>query len=89
MLVWLPPQATVGSESSEPEYRAAVQVVQEICLRRPDTVAESREVSMKTALGLTMLGAMVAGATGAAMLGWTYEGPRRFVRRLRLRKALR
>jgi hypothetical protein len=44
---------------------------------------------MKTVLGLTMLGAMVAGCTGVAMLGWTYEGPRRFIHRLRLRKALR
>jgi hypothetical protein len=25
----------------------------------------------------------------AAMLGWLYEGPRRFIHRLRLRKALR
>ena len=44
---------------------------------------------MKTALGLTMLGAVVAGATGVAMLGWAYEGPRRFFRRVKLRKALR
>jgi hypothetical protein len=44
---------------------------------------------MKTALGLTMLGAMVVGVTGVAMLGWAYEGPRRFIRRVRLRKALR
>ena len=36
-----------------------------------------------------MLGAMVAGATGVAMLGWTYEGPRRFFRRIRLRRAMR
>ena len=44
---------------------------------------------MKRALGLTVLGAVVAGATGVAMLGWAYEGPRRFIHRLRLRKALR
>jgi hypothetical protein len=44
---------------------------------------------MKTALGLTMLGAMIAGATGVAVMGWAYEGPRRFIHRLRLRKALR
>ena len=44
---------------------------------------------MKRALGLTMLGAVVAGATSVAMLGWVYEGPRRFFRRVRLRKAVR
>jgi len=44
---------------------------------------------MKRAFGLTMLGAMVAGATSVAMLGWAYEGPRRFFRRVKLRKALR
>ena len=43
---------------------------------------------MKRALGLTMLAA-VAGVSGIAMLGWAYEGPRRFIHRLRLRKALR
>jgi hypothetical protein len=43
---------------------------------------------MKTVLGLTMLGAMVAGCTGVAMLGWAYEGPRRFIHRLRLRRAV-
>jgi hypothetical protein len=36
-----------------------------------------------------MLGAAIAGATGIAMLGWAYEGPRRFFRRVKLRKALR
>ena len=40
-------------------------------------------------LGVTMLAAMVVGATGVAMLGWVYEGPKRFIRRVRLRKALR
>jgi hypothetical protein len=44
---------------------------------------------MKTALGLTMLGAMVAGVSGIVAVGWVYEGPRRFMHRLRLRKALR
>ena len=44
---------------------------------------------MRTALGLTMLGAMIAGAGGVMAVGWAYEGPRRFIRRLKLRKALR
>ena len=44
---------------------------------------------MKTALGLGILGALVAGAGGIMAVGWAYEGPRRFMRRLRLRKALR
>jgi len=44
---------------------------------------------MKRALGLTVLGAAIAGATSVAMLGWVYEGPKRFIHRLRLRKALR
>ena len=43
---------------------------------------------MKRAFGLTMLAA-VAGFTGVAMLGWAYEGPKRFFRRVKLRKALR
>jgi hypothetical protein len=43
---------------------------------------------MKT-LGMGVLMAMVAGATGIAMLGWAYEGPKRFIRRVKLRKALR
>ena len=42
---------------------------------------------MKT-LGLTMLGAAIVGATGVAMLGWAYEGPRRFIRRVKLRRAV-
>ena len=42
---------------------------------------------MKT-LGMGMLVAMIAGATGVAMLGWAYEGPRRFIRRVKLRKAV-
>ena len=41
------------------------------------------------ALGISLLTAAIVGATGAAMLGWAYEGPRRFLHRLRLRKALR
>ena len=44
---------------------------------------------MKRVLGLTVLGALVAGATGVAMLGWAYEGPKRFFRRVKLRKAVR
>ena len=43
---------------------------------------------MKT-LGMGLLTAMIIGATGAAMLGWAYEGPRRFFRRVRLRRAVR
>ena len=43
---------------------------------------------MMRALGLTMLGAAIAGVTGVAMLGWAYEGPRRFIRRVKLRKAV-
>jgi hypothetical protein len=88
MLVRLPPEITVGREPGKPEYRAAVQGVWEVRVRRPDTVVTGREVSMKTVLGLTMLGAMVAGCTGVAMLGWAYEGPRRFIHRLRLRRAV-
>jgi hypothetical protein len=44
---------------------------------------------MKTVLGLTVVGAAILGVTGVTMLGWAYEGPRRFIHRLRLRKALR
>jgi len=44
---------------------------------------------MKTALGLTMLGAVVAGVCGIMAVGWAYEGPRRFFRRVRLRRAMR
>jgi hypothetical protein len=44
---------------------------------------------MKTAIGITMLGALLAATSGVLAVGWAYEGPRRFVRRLRLRKALR
>jgi hypothetical protein len=41
------------------------------------------------ALGIGVMAAMV-GVVGAGMaVGWAYEGPRRFARRLRLRKALR
>jgi hypothetical protein len=44
---------------------------------------------MKRVLGLGLMTAVV-GFVGAGMaVGWAYEGPRRFVRRLRLRKALR
>ena len=76
----------MGSEPSEPEHRAAVSRLR--ALRPEDSVAQSREVPMKRALGLTMLGAMVAGFTGIAMLGWAYEGPRRFIRRVKLRRAV-
>ena len=44
---------------------------------------------MKTVLGVTVLGAMLAGVGGVVAVGWAYEGPRRFMRRLKLRKALR
>jgi hypothetical protein len=44
---------------------------------------------MKTALGLGMMTAVLAGVGGIMAVGWAYEGPRRFMRRLRLRKALR
>ena len=44
---------------------------------------------MKTALGLGVMTALVAGMGGIMAVGWMYEGPRRFMRRLRLRKALR
>jgi hypothetical protein len=44
---------------------------------------------MKRALGLGLMTAVVAGVSGALMIGWAYEGPRRFIRRVRLRKALR
>jgi hypothetical protein len=44
---------------------------------------------MKTVLGITMLGTVLAAAGGVMAVGWVYEGPRRFIRRLRLRKALR
>ena len=44
---------------------------------------------MRTVLGITVLGAMLASVGGVLAVGWAYEGPRRFVHRLRLRKALR
>ena len=44
---------------------------------------------MKRALGLTVLGALVVGVGSMMAIGWAYEGPRRFIRRVRLRKALR
>ena len=43
---------------------------------------------MMRALGLTVLGAAVIGVTGVAMLGWAYEGPKRFIRRVKLRRAV-
>ena len=36
-----------------------------------------------------MLGAVVAGVGGIMAVGWAYEGPRRFFRRVRLRRAMR
>ena len=47
------------------------------------------EVTMKTVLGITVIGTMLAAAGGVMAVGWAYEGPRRFIRRLKLRKALR
>ena len=44
---------------------------------------------MKRALGVGLLGALVVGVGSMMAVGWVYEGPRRFVRRLKLRKALR
>ena len=52
-------------------------------------MAKSREVQMRTVLGITVLGTMLAAAGGVVAVGWAYEGPKRFIRRLRLRKALR
>jgi hypothetical protein len=44
---------------------------------------------MKTVLGLGVMTALLAGMGGIMAVGWAYEGPRRFLHRLRLRKALR
>jgi hypothetical protein len=44
---------------------------------------------MRTVLGVTVFGALLAGVGGIMAVGWAYEGPRRFLRRLKLRKALR
>ena len=50
----------------------------------------SRGISqMKTALGIGLFGALVVGVGSIVAVGWVYEGPRRFIHRLRLRKALR
>ena len=38
-------------------------------------------------LGVVILTAVIVGFSGAAMLGWAYEGPRRFFRRVGNRKA--
>ena len=40
-------------------------------------------------LGLAALAALVVGVGGAVTVGWVYEGPRRFIRRVQLRQALR
>ena len=47
------------------------------------------EVPMKRALGIGLFGALVVGVGSMMAVGWVYEGPRRFIHRLRLRKALR
>jgi hypothetical protein len=44
---------------------------------------------MKRALGIGLLGALVVGVGSVMAIGWAYEGPKRFIRRVRLRKALR
>ena len=44
---------------------------------------------MKTALGLGLMTALVVGVGSMMAVGWVYEGPKRFIRRVRLRKALR
>ena len=43
---------------------------------------------MRTVLGLTVLGTMLAAAGGVMAVGGAYEGPRRFIRRVRLRRAV-
>ena len=44
---------------------------------------------MKRALGMGLMTVVLAGVGGVLAVGWVYEGPRRFIHRLRLRKALR
>jgi len=44
---------------------------------------------MKRVLGLSLMTAVVAGVSGAMMLGWAYEGPKRFLRRVKLHKVIR
>ena len=44
---------------------------------------------MKTALGLGLMTAVLAGVGGIMAVGWVYKGPRRFFRRVKLRKAVR
>ena len=43
---------------------------------------------MKTALGLGMMAVVLAGVGGIMTVGWAYEGPRRLLHRLRLRRAV-
>ena len=43
---------------------------------------------MKTVLGLGVMTALLAGVGGMMAVGWVYEGPRRFIHRLRLRRAV-
>ena len=87
MLDWLSPQAEVGSEPSEPELGTPVPKLW--ALRPENSVALCREVPVMRTLGLTVLGAAIAGVSGVLMLGWAYEGPKRFIRRVKLRKAVR
>ena len=44
---------------------------------------------MKTVLGLGVMTALVGVIGAGVAVGWAYEGPRRFIRRLKFRKALR
>lgn len=43
---------------------------------------------MKRALGVGLLGALVFGVGSVMAVGWAYEGPKRFIRRVRLRRAV-
>ena len=44
---------------------------------------------MRAVLGITVLGTMLAAAGGVMAVGWAYEGPRRFFRRVKLRRAIK
>lgn len=44
---------------------------------------------MVKVLGLAALATIAVAAGGAVAVGWAYEGPRRFIRRVQLRQALR
>ena len=43
---------------------------------------------MKRALGIGLFGALVVGVGSMMAVGWVYEGPKRFIRRVRLRRAV-